>query len=329
MQVDIAVGGDEGYAWGIAATLRSAARWTPGPIRITVLDLGLAPATRARLQRVAAGWPNVKSVQVLSPDLTHFSGLPTPAHLTVATYARLLLPELLPDVGTVLYLDADVLVRRDLTPLVVEAMESGAPAAAVLDQSFPTLSTGLPQEALRVGAHSTAPFYNCGVLVLDLAQWRRDGLASKVEAWLRAHPSEVRFADQDGINAVLGTMIYQVSPAWNVQTAPVHTLLRNPDDPRRGQVGLPVEQLLQDARVVHFIGGKPWNGQGVQANAMSVRANAEWWRTASTSGLGNMAAVVRIGSHALRLGVPHAMRLLARGRGRACTQWLRRRGGRG
>ena len=247
--------------------------------------------------------------------MSEFENFPTPAHFSIATYARLLLPELM-DVDSALYLDSDVLVQADPGLLMDAGRESGAALAAVRDFGCPTFETALPDEVART-ASGSVPYFNAGVLVMDLARWRRERLGEEIAAWLRDHPEEARFVDQDGINVVLANQIHELDPAWNVQTGPLHTLLRNPHDIRREHVQHSPEGLLRDARIVHFVHGKPWRGDGLQANRLSMRATTKWWQVARTTGIVPGHELARQATAAVRVAVPYSARNLARGRTRS------------
>ena len=47
-----------------------------------------------------------------------------------------------------------------------------------------------------------APFFSGGVLLFNIARWRRDGLSSETLEYAAAHGELLRHADQDALNAV-------------------------------------------------------------------------------------------------------------------------------
>lgn len=112
-----------------------------------------------------------------------------PSH---ATWARLFLPELLPvTVERLLYLDGDVVANKDLTPLF-EMSLNGCLVAAVEDC--------VPHaHKEKIGLPTVIPYVNAGVLLFDMAAWRKVYDANWPERYLTA---ELRYpmADQDVIN---------------------------------------------------------------------------------------------------------------------------------
>ena len=92
--------------------------------------------------------------------------LPTTKLLSVAAYARVLIPELFLDsVERVLYLDADCIVVGDLTALWQFDMGNAAIAA-------------VPDQMERGFALDKESDINAGVMLMNLAIWRRERLAS-------------------------------------------------------------------------------------------------------------------------------------------------------
>jgi lipopolysaccharide biosynthesis glycosyltransferase len=138
------------------------------------------------------------------------------AHLPVATYLRLLLPELLPaNLDRVVYVDCDVLIRTSLAALY-EIPLGEKLLLAVPDMLFDDLP-----HRLRVGPAASATsgirYVNAGLLVFDPRRWRAERVVDRVLAFLRMHPDRLEWADQDGINAVLWSEIGLLNSAWNVQ----------------------------------------------------------------------------------------------------------------
>lgn len=149
------------------------------------------------------------------------------------SYARLLLPRLL-EAPRAIYLDADIVVRKDLTPLWQHEL-AGAWLAAVPDGN-----PSMPWQAL--GLASLEQYVNSGVLLLDLAAWRREGVVEACERFLATAPHLVQFMDQDVINAVARGHVAHLPLGWNCMDH------------------VPAARRLRDPAVVHYAGKvKPWH----------------------------------------------------------------------
>jgi lipopolysaccharide biosynthesis glycosyltransferase len=138
------------------------------------------------------------------------AGLPTKGFTRKATWYRTFLPELLPDVSRVLYLDADVLVLESVAPLWEVDMTSKL-VAAVTNVLGPQ-SIDRPR-ALEIPA--SQGYFNAGVMVLNLDLMRREGSSQAVYEYGRAHSDELAWRDQDAFNVVLGARRVPLHPRWN------------------------------------------------------------------------------------------------------------------
>jgi lipopolysaccharide biosynthesis glycosyltransferase len=281
----IGCGTDARFAMPLAVTLRSALeRLRPGrEVHVYVVDGGIAPADADRLRRVLAGVPGAAPRVTLVPAAeAGLATLRTGAHFSAANYFRLLLPEVVPaHLHRVLYLDADLLVRADLAPLW-EAEMGGAPLLAARDYSAPVVGApyGLPNHA-ALGLAADTPYLNSGVLLMDLRRWREEEIARRVLEYTRRHADLVRYADQDGINAVLAGTWGELDPRWNV---PVYVgsdaLFAAEEGAPHGEAHRAARhRLLREAYVWHFVGGrKPWE------RGCGLPGQPAWLRALSRSG---------------------------------------------
>lgn len=136
------------------------------------------------------------SLQVYFVDDTLLKGLRI-GNLTLHTWYRLLLPEILPnDVSRVLYLDADTIVTDNLGELFELDMGNVAVAGSLDPQSF----TDKPYE--RCGYEKNKQYICAGVLLINLDYWRENHLTDKIIKYAQANNERLIFQDQDAINYV-------------------------------------------------------------------------------------------------------------------------------
>ena len=190
--VVIACAADGRYALPLAVMLRSLEiHLDPGRrVEAHVIDDGLTPADKTRVAdslrgRVSLHWVHA----VASP----FAGLPTWGRMPLTTYQRLTLGRWLPaDVGKALWLDCDLLILGDIAVLWETEM-AGRHVMAAQDPRIPCVSS-----RFGVGAHGElgldpfAPYFNAGVMLVDVARWRADDLAGRAIRYLNAFNIEVR-----------------------------------------------------------------------------------------------------------------------------------------
>ncbi len=197
------------------------------------------------------------SLYWLSPNLESIHELHVDGWVDIQTYARLLAPHVLPeDLEKVLYLDSDMVILSDISPLydmtcgnraVLAARDSGIKCVSSPSGVFNYAELGIPPDA---------PYFNAGVLLINLRLWREQHIADKILYYLKLHGAAVRFWDQGGLNAILYNSWTEIDPAWN-QIRPDH------------QFHLPTElnypafgwlKPKDSPHIAHYTGAdKPWS----------------------------------------------------------------------
>lgn len=120
---------------------------------------------------------------------------------------RLNLPNVLPDVDRVLFLDGDIVILKDLTSLYNVDL-GDCVIAAVRD-----LVGLIDKEHLR--NLSTDEYFNAGVMVMDLARMRRENYVQRFFDDAREVTKFWKYADQDLINYTCAGKIMALSPKYN------------------------------------------------------------------------------------------------------------------
>ncbi len=141
-------------------------------------------------------------------DLDRFSGFPVSTAISAGTYARLLLPYLMPEHDRVLYLDADLVVLADLADLW--RLDLGGRAAAAVPDPFCDNRESL-------GFAQAEPYFNAGVLLMNLADWRSEDLAAATMRLIQREAPNLKYFDQDALNLTLRGRVRFVDPRWNFQ----------------------------------------------------------------------------------------------------------------
>jgi lipopolysaccharide biosynthesis glycosyltransferase len=186
----------------------------------------------------------------ISPE--RVAGLPEMQEVTSPMWYRIFLPELLPDVPRILYLDVDTIVLDELTPLWETNIEEHYVAAVT--NVFQTDHLRRPWE---LGLSSPTEYFNSGVLLMNLELMRRDGCAQALQAYALERADELVWPDQDALNVVLGPRRLPLHPRWNA----MNSILRFP---WAGYVFDPdtLAEVRRRPAIRHFEGpsvNKPWH----------------------------------------------------------------------
>jgi lipopolysaccharide biosynthesis glycosyltransferase len=213
-----------------------------------VLDCGISSQHKDALRAVLANSRCAINFHEVLQNMT--LGASTPDYISPATLARLLLPSLLTDVNKVLYLDIDIAVIGDLHPLW-ETDLTGNCVAMV--ESF---WTKYKDYKAVVGLEPNQPYYNAGVMLIDLAAWRDNGETEHFLNYFHEEKENLEYADQDVINYCLRGRIKTLHPEWNVPSGlqnwrPGHTLTFGKAEH---------EQASLSPKIAHYTGRKkPWS----------------------------------------------------------------------
>ena len=167
-------------------------------VDVKVLDGGISTTSKDRLKRLVDRFGNQVRLKFVPVDETVFRRTtlgPGESHMT---YCRILLPHLL-DVPRLIYLDCDVLVFRDLSPLFDLELSPGKALAAVPDSETLSLAEDCPTIAHAMGLPAEGAYFNCGVMLMNLDELRKQHFFERAVEFLN-RKSAYRFWDQSAIN---------------------------------------------------------------------------------------------------------------------------------
>ncbi len=241
MIVTLVYAADEQMAMPLAASIVSAVlnfRTPDASLDVVVIDGGLSRTSVSRLFPTSVDHARFR-FRVMAASSICTQGIELHRY-GVAALQRLELPRLLPDCRRAIYLDADTIVEHDLRELWGETDGDG-PVWARQDWMFPVMSHPFLRERCDgLGMEPDDPYFNSGVLVLDLDEWRVRQYGLRVLEFLRANSAHCPWLDQDALNAVFRGRWKPLDPRWNRYPAEV--------------------AQLEPSGIIHYIGadGKPW-----------------------------------------------------------------------
>lgn len=218
--VNIAVYIDAQYVRHMGVMLRSAAKQLAAGwcLRVYVMHDEAEPLDDALLVREIGHLPNVSAVRVPFDARPHAQHFISRQNIPPATYIRLFAGELLPpEVNRVLLLDCDVVVAGDLSHLWQRDLD-GNIALAVPDANLTVVGLADCGMFRTLGVGPQRPYFNAGVLLVDLDLWRAEAVGSRAFDLCRRHQGAFGWADQCLLNAALAGRWQVIGPEWNLQT---------------------------------------------------------------------------------------------------------------
>ena len=243
MKKAIVLGADNGYMDKVETTIKSVCAYNDD-IKFYVFNDDL-PSEWFRImnQRLKAIHSEIVNVKISNNHLRKYH-LPT-AHLSYAAYFRFFIPDILKE-DKVLYLDSDIIVNGDLTPLF--AIDLGdSPVAAVRDELQQTN-------------------FNSGVLLINNAYWREHSISTKLFE-LADQYHEVEFGDQGILNRFFVGQWKELDVNYNFMVGMDTIATRFQKD----EWYVKANQYESEVSVIHYTDEKPWSA------VYNNRLGDKWW----------------------------------------------------
>ena len=175
-----------------------------------------------------------------------------PQHVSIATYYRLFVSEVLPeDVTKIIYLDGDMVVRHSLKGLWEANIDDYA-IGAVHDVSEP-----FHLENERLGYPRQYGYFNAGMLLINVAYWRGYHCFERFSDFIIQHGDKIIMHDQDVLNAVLYKEKKQLPITYNFQSGFIYRPQYQSYDKSLSEE---IQKYKYDPTIIHYVSSsKPWN----------------------------------------------------------------------
>ena len=232
-------------------------------VTIYVLTEGLQPENEQVIKDEVAAKGGIVYFRNVDPAIIDRFPMPAGvelAHISRATYYRLLIADLLPrEVEKVLYLDCDIVVNGAIAELWRTPMDNYALAAIP--------QVGFGNEAVRLGYPIAYGYFNAGVTLMNLRYFREQDVTRRLMEYIASHYHDIKYHDQDTLNAVLYKETLHLMPQWNMTSNIYAPGYRGLADWQDGHVvndySTQKANALRHKRhpiVLHFVSKpKPWN----------------------------------------------------------------------
>ena len=262
-QVPVVFAASNSFVPMAAACIRSVLEHTDPRRRydLVMLESDVTPENKMLLRSMLVGRPNVSLRFFNAARLLSGYELHANAHITVETFFRFLIQDILPGCDKVLYLDCDLIVVDDVAKLYDTDIE-GFLLAAARDPDFLGQINGANPATLeycKQGLPMQDPYnyFQAGVLLLNTAEMRK---AHTLEEWLTFATHPYKYSDQDVLNLHCEGRVKYLDMSWNLLTDCDHYRVDN-------VIVYAPEPVLREyraarlhPRIIHYAGFmKPWH----------------------------------------------------------------------
>ncbi len=175
-----------------------------------VLHRNITEENQVRIRQLEQKYLNCE-IKFHFVDSSVFEKFPIPKaleHVTQEMYYRYLLPEVLEKEERTVYSDVDVLCVGNLNPLWEIGLNGNVLAAVSEGES------GESKKRL-IGLQGDAPYFNSGLLVMDLAIMRSERSVDALMENTSKYANCIAWPDQDIINITFRNRILELDPIWN------------------------------------------------------------------------------------------------------------------
>ena len=253
-KINIVFASDNNYAQHTAVAMASVLVNTkvPQKIQFYLIDDEIQQENKEKITKTVQNLGgNIEFIKIKNSKLEdcYVSG-----ELSRASYFRLDIANILDEnIEKIIYLDCDLLVYDDIEKMWQLDM-GGKPVAATCDLGIMASARVRKQKNKFIGLPFDAPYFNAGVLMMDLKKWRDDNYAEAIIAL--ATQNKYPNHDQDALNKFFMNNWQEIPLRWDV-IPPVFNLflkiVTKPDLRKKA-----IEAKLNPA-IFHYAGGyKPW-----------------------------------------------------------------------
>lgn len=179
---------------------------------------------------------------------------------STSTYYRLLVGDILEDdITRLLYIDCDTVIRKPITELLDFDIDDLVLAAGA---EYGDLASNQ-----RLGMPDDAPYFNAGVLLINLERWRAEDIGLRCLDYIAEQGENLLWNDQDALNAILVGRWKSFGQNFNYcvkkREFQGSNVAAQPDN----------FAIPDDPAIAHYNGPfKPWNGGSLH------RFDRDYWK---------------------------------------------------
>lgn len=227
---------------------------------VILLHTDVIQEDQVLLLNMAASRPNVSLRFCDVEPLIRSYKLRANGHISVETYFRFLIQEILPEYDKVLYLDCDLIINADVAELYYTDVE-GYLLAAARDPEFLGHLNGADTKiqhyiVSELRMRKPENYFQAGVILFNEKEMRKE---HTLEQWLTLASKPFLYNDQDVLNIYCEGRVRFLDMSWNLLTDCDHTRISHVISHAPEEIQKAYFAARNDPKIIHYAGyRKPW-----------------------------------------------------------------------
>ena len=236
---------DDNYAPFLCTTMYSILAHTKSYIEFYIMDGGISYKNKRLIKKSlrSFSYKKIKYINMKKYDLARF---PNIKHYSTNTFSRYFIPEIYAKPEKVIYMDVDIIVKRDIKHLYNQDLEH-YPLGAVLEDFYMQNYTNLKQN-IWPQYKAEDKYFNAGVLLMDISQFIKNNYTEKFISLTIKLADKLSCPDQDVFNIIFENNFKILDYKYNYMPDHFHLLQKKHPD---------IKNI--DPLIIHYTAQKPWN----------------------------------------------------------------------
>jgi len=238
---------DENYAQHLGVMLCSLFEHqkSNSKLDVYIVDAGISEKNKSKLKQVGERYDT--AITFLKVDKSIYKNFKISHHVNSSVYYRISIPKILDSsIKKVLYLDCDLIIKKDISELWNIDISKYF-IAAVENPKFNRYNN------LKIPIN--AKYFNSGVMLINLEKWRQHNIAHRVIKFIKDNPEKIILWDQDALNAILYNGWKELPPKWNQQT-----IMFEIDVSETNFTKAKFTEATENPAIIHYTtSSKPWH----------------------------------------------------------------------
>lgn len=263
MCIPIVMTSSEFYAPYCAATIQSIIDSSSNEhsYKIFILHSGLIQKTQTLLHSMIKGKTNFQIMFINVKQFISGYNLYESPTISIETYYRMVIPEILKKYDKLIYIDSDICVNKDLYDLYNINIGDNW-IGAIVDVCAAGLVNGFSVEARqyvenKLQLKNPLHQFNAGVLIINNKEFQKEFTMKYLLEFAQA--GNFRFQDQDALNILCEDHVFWINQEWNFFGDPIDSYRGRVEQYAPRNIYKEYREAALNPKIVHYAGNeKPW-----------------------------------------------------------------------